>query len=236
MGYHITCFRDFPETVAGPLLLLRHDLDHSIRSAAVIAEIEAELRITATYFVQVACDFYNLLSTESRLLLARIAALGHEVGLHYDARRYLGEGGAVRLRLELALLEELTGQPVRSASQHIPIASPALDIRDFVAHDAYEPRFTAAPMTYISDSLMAWRQATPHELLDQGRSFQLLTHPMKWARPVTSMTEALQLAEEEEVAALRARYGEVGEQYRQLLQDRARLDSAFAARQPHAPT
>lgn len=234
-GYRVTCFRDFtPPDGAAPVLLLRHDLDHSLRAAAVLAGIEAELGVRATYFVQVASPFYNLLSGESRGLVRRIVELGHEVGLHYDAGRYTGPGAGEEVRRDLELLGHLAGAAVVSASQHIPIDSPALDLRRVVPHEAYDPRFTQAPMTYVSDSLMAWRRWHPLELVERRRSLQLLTHPVTWAQPVRDMGHALRLACEAECAALRGAYAEVEERYAALLRDRPRLDAAFHARRAPA--
>jgi hypothetical protein len=230
-GYRVTCFRDFaPPDGGAPVLLLRHDLDHSLCSAAVLAGIEAELGVRATYFVQVACPFYNLLSDESRGLVRHIVDLGHEIGLHYDGGRYTRPGGGEEVRRDLELLGHLAGAAVISASQHIPIDSPGLDLRGVVPHEAYAPRFTQAPMTYVSDSLMAWRQWHPLDLVEDGRSLQLLTHPVQWAQPVRDMDHALRLACEAECAALRAAYGKVREHYARLLRDRPRLDAAFHAR------
>ena len=233
-GYRTSTFRDFEPPGEEPVLLLRHDLDHSIRSAAIIADLEADLGVLSTYFVQVTCDFYNLLSAESRQLIRAMAEQGHEIGLHYDAGRYLGADREKRLRLDVALLEDIAGTPIVSASQHIPIDSGRVDVRSVVEHEAYEPRFTKAPMTYISDSLMAWRQKTPHDLLDERTSFQLLTHPMKWSRTFSSMREALQHALEEEVRSMQQRNAEVEARYRWLLDNRERLDAQFKARE-HVP-
>ncbi len=230
LGYRITPFKEFTPPLERPVLLLRHDLDHSIRSAAFIAEIEADLGIRSTYFVQTECEFYNLLSSESRSLLRRIATQGHEIGLHYDTSRYIGPRGRVHLNCDLVLLEDITEQKVVSASQHIPIDSERIDMSQFIENEAYESRFTEAPMTYISDSLMVWRQTTPYDLLDQQCSFQLLTHPMKWSSSFASMDEALQHALEEECRSLRMSYTEIARRYRKLLRDRSRLDADFQAR------
>ncbi|HEV3193143.1 MAG TPA: hypothetical protein VGY54_21695, partial [Polyangiaceae bacterium] len=121
LGYRISGFRNFRALGRRPVLLLRHDLDHSIRAAAIIAEIEAELGVSSTYFVQVACPFYNLLSNESRKLIEHIVQLGHEIGLHYEAPRYEGPGGEYKLGGDLRLLRDLSGQRVSSASQHVPV-------------------------------------------------------------------------------------------------------------------
>ena len=163
----------------------------------------------ATYFVQTAGEFYNLLAPEGRSLLRRLVDLGHEVGLHYEARRYVGDGGRAALASDLRLLEDLTGHPVQSASQHIPVDGDAVTLDGYVANEAYAHRFTDPPMTYISDSLMAWRQATPHDLIDRRASFQLLTHPETWVDGYRHMGEALDGMMGEEIAAVRARYRSV---------------------------
>lgn len=230
LGYRFTTFREFMPPFDRPALLLRHDLDHSLRSAAALAEWERELGTPATYFVQVACVFYNLLAPESREIVRRLTTLGHEVGLHYDAQRYQGDGGMEQLRRDVRLLSELAEQPVESASQHIPIDSGAVDVRQVVRHEAYDQRFTTDGMTYISDSLMHWRQATPHDLLTQRASFQLLTHPMKWVRSFGNMEEAIDFAHEQEIAALRTADTDVRLRYSYLLRERARLDQEFRAR------
>ncbi len=237
LGYSLQCFAGFAPPLQQPVLLLRHDLDHSLRAALPLAELEAEHRVRSTYFVQVTGDFYNLLGREGRAVIARLVELGHEVGLHYDARRYaeaFGAGGPAAaeacLRLDLALLADLSGEPVVSASQHLPCDTQGFAVRCAVRNEAYEDRFTAEPMTYISDSLLAWRQATPHDLLDHRASFQLLTHPVKWAAPVAGLHALLQRAWQEECDALRARYDEVEGYYAGLLQRRTELDAAFQSR------
>ena len=236
-GYTTSCFKDFSPADATPVLLLRHDLDHSLRAALPMAELESGLGIRSTYFVQVTCDFYNLLGQEGRAIVRRMVTLGHEVGLHYDSRRYaeaLSRGGLEQaeqsLRLDMSLLEDISGQPVISASQHIPTEGPDFDVSAHIVNEAYAPRFTEGEMQYISDSLMAWRQATPLELINTGASFQLLTHPMNWGDALTGMHSALERALAKECDALRTRYIEVESYYEDLMKRRTDLDARFRAR------
>ncbi|HEX6138751.1 MAG TPA: hypothetical protein VF059_13945 [Casimicrobiaceae bacterium] len=233
LGYRVVPFREFAPPAERPVLLLRHDLDGPLGGAQVMAEVEAKSGVRATYFVQVACDFYNLLAADGRAFLRRLASLGHEVGLHYEASRYRGDIGAIAS--DLRLLEDLSGQPVRSASQHIPVDNDPVAIDAYVDNEAYEPRFTQAPMTYISDSLMAWRQATPHDLLDRGASFQLLTHPETWRGGYASMAEALDGMMAEETEAIARRYRSLAAYYAELLGRRAERDHAFRAARLRPP-
>ena len=227
LDYRVVSFETFAPPAGRPVLLLRHDLDRPLQGIEKIAEIEAALGVEATYFVQTACAFYNLLSEANRGLLRRLTDLGHEIGLHYEARRYLGRDGEGALLSDLRLLEDLSGQKVRSASQHIPIDDATIEITRYVENDAYAPRFTQAPMTYISDSLMAWRQATPHDLLDRRASFQFLSHPETWLGDYADMGSALDALMQAEIEAVQTRYREVKRYYEKLLRERAVRDRQF---------
>ncbi|HKU85065.1 MAG TPA: hypothetical protein VJV77_01890 [Casimicrobiaceae bacterium] len=235
IGYRIVPFRAFEPPGDRPVLLLRHDLDGPLGGAEAIAELESEAGVSATFFVQTAGDFYNLLSAAGRTLLRRLTELGHEVGLHYEAKRYLTEGDAA-LANDLRLLEDLCGQPVQSASQHVPIDDDAIAIERYVDNDAYAPRFTQPPMRYLSDSLMAWREATPHDLLDCRASFQLLTHPETWIGGYRDMAQALRGMMDEEIAAVRKRYRDVQANYEMLIAARAERDRQFRERRTRPPT
>ncbi len=226
-GYRLTSFRDFPGTDGGPVLLLRHDMDHDLESALALAEIEASVDASATYFIQVACEFYNLLAPAGRAVIRALVEAGHEIGLHYVAGRYVGPDAQRNLAADVRLLEDLSGQPVVSAAQHIPIDGEMADISSRIRNDAYAPRFTEGAMTYISDSLMAWRQATPHDLIDVGRSFQLLTHPECWAGHGRSMPEVFAVLEAAEIAATHRRFATTLDHYATLLRERTERDRRF---------
>jgi hypothetical protein len=87
-------------------------------------------------------------------------------------------------------------------------------------------------MHYISDSLLAWRQATPDDLLDRGASFQFLTHPENWpaGEPARSFEDAIDRALQLESDSLEQTRCETMRFYRELLDRRAELDRAFEAR------
>ena len=230
LNYHIVSFRGFEVPTDRPVLLLRHDLDRPLKAAELFGQIEAELGVTSTFFVQTACDFYNLLSRDSRGIIEGLATEGHEIGLHYEAERYLGELGGRHLVSDLRLLEDFSGQPVVSASQHIPIDGDRISLVEHVKNEAYESRFTEQPMNYISDSLMVWRQATPHDLLDSKASFQFLSHPDTWMSDYPNMDDALSAMMDHEIEGVRARYAGLARFYRRLLQERRERDKNFRKR------
>ena len=163
LHYHIVTFRNFEAPTDRPVLLLRHDLDRPLKGAELFGQLEAELGVTSTFFVQTACDFYNLLSRDSRRIIERLAKEGHEIGLHYEAERYLGDHGKEHLLSDLRLLEDLSGYPIVSASQHIPTDGDRVALFDYIKNEAYEPRFTQHPMSYISDFL--WCGVKRHHMI-----------------------------------------------------------------------
>jgi hypothetical protein len=50
-----------------------------------MAQIEAELGVKATYFVQIHNDFYNTFEKENINSILKIKNLGQQIGLHFDS-------------------------------------------------------------------------------------------------------------------------------------------------------
>jgi len=72
---HINEFIDKPVAKS---VLLRHDVDSWPFNALKMAELEAEMGIRATYYFRMSPLSFN------RKIIRRIAALGHEIGYHYE--------------------------------------------------------------------------------------------------------------------------------------------------------
>lgn len=177
---------------------IRHDIDLDPEAAIPLAELEAQAGVPATYLVQVTSPLYNALSPPVLRVLARLRALGHEVGLHLDLAAYpTGAGPVAALaRREAALLAGALGAPVRVLSFHRP--DPAVlgrPVPGFVSTYA-PPYFRRA--RYVSDSAMRWRQGCACQHTDAHR-LQVLTHPEWWAQDPGDRAARL--------AALRARQG-----------------------------
>ena len=54
-------------------VIMRHDLDFELQRALNIAEIEKEEGVFSTFFVLVTSDFYNILSSESAILVLSLS-------------------------------------------------------------------------------------------------------------------------------------------------------------------
>ena len=197
-GYRLRCMRDAVADDAGepqrgaPTMLLRHDVDFSLEHALAMAELELRLGTRSTYFVLLYNDYYNPLSPAGRKLVRDIARLGHEVGLHWDSSVYEQRPAAMRghFRRELLTLSALVGQPISSASRHIPADSPWLDLRGMVPNEAYSESIQRR-FAYVSDSAMKWRERTPLDLIAHGVEIQFLAHPLWWLAPGSTREEKL---------------------------------------------
>lgn len=172
------------EMRGAPYCLVRHDIDFSLRSAVRMAAVEAEMGISATYFLLFSAVHYNLLSADNRRIPRDLVAMGHEVGLHYDSTTVADlapEQAAEILRVEAALLGELAGAPVRVVARHNPGFGGRDPMQNTEFISAYDPIFTRE-ITYLSDSCGAWRDNAV-EILTAGKppaNLQLLVHPIFW--------------------------------------------------------
>ncbi len=181
-GYAI---RDFHQVEPDrPHLVLRHDVDFSLAEAVAIAEAEHELAVGATFFVQMRSEFYNPAAPASLGSLKRIIALGHEIGLHFDASIGPRDGDGIdrAARAECDALEHVTEAPVRIVSFHKPARSLlGQATRIGGRRHTYEPAYFTE-IGYCSDSRGEWRFGHPldHEAVAAGGALQLLTHPVWW--------------------------------------------------------
>jgi hypothetical protein len=170
-GYRFATFTKAPEHGD---LLLRHDVDLSLEAALEMAELEAAEEAVTTYLLMTRSVFYNLASREGEAAIARLRALGHQVGLH-----------AVYPRATL----DARFDPV--VAWHNPDPEYMSAPIDGAANVMRTPYFD--PATYRSDSNQRWRSGCPHEELRTGWFpwLQLLIHPEIWVYPGVTMGETM---------------------------------------------
>ncbi len=183
-GYEVRGFADAEP--AARHLILRHDIDVDLAPALAMAETEAEMGVAATYFVMLRNPLYNPFAERERLV--RLRALGHEVGLHFDAALY--DDLAAAAARECRMLEDILDAPVEIISFHRPAAALQGEPGGLAGRrHTYQPRLFR-DMGYCSDSRGAWHHGHPleHEAVAAGRALQLLTHPVWWAAAGTDVT------------------------------------------------
>jgi hypothetical protein len=171
-GYRWATFAERPTVGA---LFLRHDVDLSLDAARRMAELEAELGVTATYFLMTESVFYNLDSTEGVATLARLRELGHAVGHH-----------AVHPRAIVA-----DARFDRVVAWHNPEPATMSEPIEGAVNVMQAPWFD--PATYRSDSNQRWRSGCPHADLRACALpwLQLLVHPEIWVYPGATMGQTM---------------------------------------------
>lgn len=200
-GYHFSDFSDGAHVENA--VVLRHDVDFSLKIAAEFSELEAELQIPATYFVLINTDFYNVCSRENRSHLQRIVNNGGTIGLHFDVSQYREslpppEDTHYSAQLnqyaqqERMILEAVVGRIVPAIAFHCPSQS---DIQSDARFDgminAYGRKFFRE-FKYLSDSSMHWREDVDRVLREhQYRRLQILTHPFWYPKRESSKRELL---------------------------------------------
>ncbi len=79
-GYRFVTYSEYLQSMQGTLfVILRHDVDLLPYNSLATAKIEAEMGIRATYFFRAVPESWN------EEVIKGIAALGHEVGYHYES-------------------------------------------------------------------------------------------------------------------------------------------------------
>ncbi|MDQ3875701.1 MAG: hypothetical protein M3322_09195 [Actinomycetota bacterium] len=183
-NYRPIAFPEFRSAGAGSLLW-RHDLDFSVHRALALARIEAEEGVRATYFLNLHSAFYNALEAEIADRVSEILALGHDLGVHFDASFYSARDSTPEeaLASERRLLESVFDTSVLSFSLHNPETAGWRDDRDDVAGmvNAYGESLRAS-FAYCSDSNGYWRFRRLRDVLEaaEGERLHVLTHPEWW--------------------------------------------------------
>ncbi len=182
-GYFFCRFEEIGSrlTAKQPFVILRHDIDISLRPALEIARIEYEQEVQATYFVWLSSPFYNLLNRLNAAALQQIHNYGHQVALHVDLASY--DGDCAKALMEIDILSRFyPNVDIRLASLHSPGNLSQIAIK------AYQPLYNVygsiltGDVAYISDSTGRWLYDSPLdcEAFYCYKPIQLLIHPIWW--------------------------------------------------------
>ena len=159
-GYRIMPVRAYLETSpVGKILVLRHDVDEQPQNALKMATVENELGVHATYY------FRRVSKSDHPDVIRKIAAMGHEIGYHYEDLT-LSEGNLPKAIESFSKNLEYFRQyyPVRTVCMH-GSSSSRFDNREIWNHarlDDYdlfgEPylSFDFNQIYYLTDTGYAW--------------------------------------------------------------------------------
>ncbi|KKQ18754.1 MAG: hypothetical protein US31_C0002G0099 [Berkelbacteria bacterium GW2011_GWA1_36_9] len=176
------------------IILLRHDIDCSPRRALEIAKIENNLKIKSTFFVRVHGEFYHPFDRITFPVLKEIIKMGHEIGLHTEARNLALEFKMNMIdlfKIEKKILETMLSIKIESASEHADfgrtkdywtnhfftkVKKEKVGIKNF----PQEKRFQE--FHYLSDSLGHWREGCLCQNFQKYQYIQALIHPDHWGK------------------------------------------------------
>ena len=84
-GYEFQTFAGFLKSPAEKAIVLRHDVDARKENSLRFAEIQHGLGFKGSYYFRVVPGSYN------EEIIRKIAAMGHEVGYHYETMDFVSE-------------------------------------------------------------------------------------------------------------------------------------------------
>ena len=188
-GYNFSGYGDKNES--GKTVILRHDVDFDLKDAVRMAKLENDMMAKSTYFILLSTDFYNIFSKESVSEIKKIMSYGHNVGLHFDEKRYCIhnlEQLEKFIDIEKEIFEKVIQVEIKSVSMHRP-SKLVLD-NDVIFKNiinSYSQKYFRE-YKYISDSRMNWREdviscidSNIHEKL------HILTHPFWYSEEEDTM-------------------------------------------------
>lgn len=185
-------------------LILRHDVDVSLKRALAMAEIEHKMGIRATYMVMINSPLYSLKNKANRNLLKKILGMNHEIGLHFNINDIERNGQLDFKKIEkriinaCKLIENIIGRRILTVSFHRPVKS--LIGGPFLIGGKINAYARELMSWYLSDGRGYWREGEPLSklLAPKKTNLYLLIHPIWWGQKHMLAQDRLQEFFEEE--------------------------------------
>ena len=162
-------------------VILRHDVDYSLKLALKMAQIDQALGIKATFFILISCPYYNIFTSQSYRTVKKILILGHQIGFHYDgeAIEKYGLNPQAFLIETISYLEKIFSTKIIVISQHNPGKAKKIIVPSGYLN-AYSAQFTGK-IKYLSDSCQKWYEGCLCQLAPRYPRLQILIHPYLWS-------------------------------------------------------
>jgi len=194
-GYSFCGFEEIDSRLAegDPFVVLRHDIDMSLRPVLEMARIEYEQGVQATYFVLLRSPFYNLFSRSNAEIMPQIHQYGHQIATHLDLTAYGNDfaKGLMEVEVMSQFYPYINTQLV---SLHSPCDLNQMPIGLFQQLNNVYGAAVRGEMAFISDSTGRWRYGHPldSEAFGARKPIQLLTHPIWWTQEGETATQKLE--------------------------------------------
>jgi|SRR5579863_3456277 len=195
VGYSFRKFEEIDQSLreSQPFVVLRHDLDISIRAALEIARIEHEQGIQATYFIMLHSPFYNALSRSNAEIILQIHRYGHQIAAHIDLASYNDDCAKALVEVEM-LSNRYPYINTQLVSLHSPYDLKQVPIELFQQLNNVYGYARREEIAYIADSTGRWRYGHPldTEAFNTRKPIQLLTHPIWWIQEGETAAQKLE--------------------------------------------
>ena len=179
----------------------RHDVDFSLNRALKLAQIEADLGVTSTWFILIRSENYNPLEIDASSVLKKIIGLGHKIGLHIDLAAYpevvTNEQLTAAVQFEAGILEKAFNISISEFSFHNPnprnASFSSYHIGEYINASA---SYFRTKYIYASDSNGYWRFKSIPAVIQEGtdQNLCILTHPVWWTPSAHSPFERVKRA------------------------------------------
>ena len=203
LGFSFYTMHDFlDKKPKSKFILMRHDIDLSLKSALKIAEIENSLKIKSTYFIRTN-GIFNVFSGKNSAIVRKISELGHEIGIHYDSditvkKDFVKEMMEIKRDIEKIIKKRIFGTSlhkvkksgIKNEINKLNFAEEYLNDLE-LEYDAYSDIFIRK-MKYISDSARTWREGCMCGHIKKEDKFCILTHPIWWSSATTSLVTLIE--------------------------------------------
>lgn len=176
-------------------ILMRHDVEYSVKRAYDLARVESSMDFTSTFFFQWTNNSYNILSRRNLDMVRDMHERGERIGLHF-ALNGMTDMELVRKQItrEMYMLSEMLGFEITEFSIHRPspdVLRENIKLPNII--NAYQDDFfTFADkitsdiqlgVKYLSDANHIWRYGYPSkETIFGYDKIQILTHPFAWTK------------------------------------------------------
>jgi hypothetical protein len=176
-----------------PFVVLRHDIDISLRPALETARIEWEQGVQATYFVLFRSPFYNILSRSNVEIMLQIHQYDHHIATHIDLTAYDNDFAKALIEVEV-LSKFYPFINTQLVSLHSPYDLHQMPIELFQQLNNVYGHAIRGDVAYISDSTGRWRYGHPldSEAFKARKPIQLLTHPIWWTQDGETVSQKLE--------------------------------------------
>lgn len=173
--------------------LLRHDVDFSPESALRMAEIENEIGVESTYFIQISSRFYNFNEPQVLRIFKKISKFNHDIGVHFDSSVLFDVTAnkiEEKLELEKKILENAIEKKVKLFTLHNPttIKNKHLFESDYAGmHNASYDK-ALEDFKFCSDSNGVWKSNSIDQVFKdtENNKVYFLSHPLWWQNEVLS--------------------------------------------------